>query len=864
MDIKSSEKPQIWQKLATLLPSQLSGWRVKSYIFIGLLCLLLTWISGIYQGVDLRSRGQHYSFIASVNSYIQDIKDLQIRPIKNWLKGQLLAKPEEISLNIPFKNYQKLSQKRDDLLQQRVVNNTAIDAVKDSDWTKAKIIYKGEQYKVDIRLKGTAADHWGDEKNWSFKIKIKGNKTLFGMRRFALQPPATREFVNEWVFHQLLKHLNLIHLRYKFVRLTLNGTTLPIYAIEENFNKLLIENNQLREGLLFKMQRSSSGGYQVDFYQASRFIKKPLLQKQSQLVNKLMKQFGEGYLLASQVFDSQKMADLLATMDLASNHHVAEIKNLRWYYNPVTSLIEPVGYDNESFLYLNPHNPLIFAMSHNVDPKHPYPMPGDTLVGAILRDPIVYRDYIKSLDKLSSNNFVSDFFRKIDHQWQVRMEILWSSYPWYKFEGHRIFNNNRIVIQQLLHPTGDGLFQSYSNTKAKKVYISSFNPFPISVYGFTGEFSGEVNFPRSITIPGHSKTSSYSLHALPDAVFNALSVNKKLLLRYSVFGSDKISTKKISLPDYRDSLILPTDLSTIPFLHHDTKTNLVTIKPGKWILEQPLILAHGIKLKMGAGTQITLKNRAFILAREAIDLQGTAQNPVIIDSTDNTGQGVVVLGSKAESKLNHVNFIGLKNPNLGGWSVTGGVTFYGSPVAITNTLFKNIAAEDSLNIIRTSFTIDNSQFINAGSDALDLDFANGSINNSSFIKSGNDAVDLSGSHVEAQNIKMKNVGDKALSAGEKSLFNGDNIIIENAQIAIASKDLSKVHLNHIAINNSRIGFAVFQKKAEFGPGYVVASDVKNSNIDNLHYLEVGSSLIINTQNITPTQRKVYNKLYGKK
>ena len=117
------------------------------------------------------------------------------------------------------------------------------------EWVPAKIRHENREYKVDIRVKGQSTDHWGEF--GSIKSKSKKAETIMGMKRFALQLPKTRGFLNEWYFHQLLKYSDLIHLCYKFVNLSINGDTRPVYALEENFGKRLLENNHRKEGQFF-------------------------------------------------------------------------------------------------------------------------------------------------------------------------------------------------------------------------------------------------------------------------------------------------------------------------------------------------------------------------------------------------------------------------------------------------------------------------------------------------------------------------------------------------------------------------------------------------------------------------------------
>ena len=61
------------------------------------------------------------------------------------------------------------------------------------------------------------------------------------MKKFALQHPRVRGYLNEWYFHELMRYSGIISPRYEFTKLTINGENYPIYAVEENFGKRLIE-----------------------------------------------------------------------------------------------------------------------------------------------------------------------------------------------------------------------------------------------------------------------------------------------------------------------------------------------------------------------------------------------------------------------------------------------------------------------------------------------------------------------------------------------------------------------------------------------------------------------------------------------
>ena len=145
-------------------------------------------------------------------------------------------------MNIKFEDYQKLAQVRQEALESGYLDDNG-------DYVPAELVYNDSVYKVDLRLKGDVEDHYEHSYKWSFKVKVSGDDTLFGMKIFSLQHPKTRDYLNEWFFHEILEKAGLVALRYKFVDLEVNGKNMGVYALEESFEKRLIENNKKRSNL---------------------------------------------------------------------------------------------------------------------------------------------------------------------------------------------------------------------------------------------------------------------------------------------------------------------------------------------------------------------------------------------------------------------------------------------------------------------------------------------------------------------------------------------------------------------------------------------------------------------------------------
>ena len=72
------------------------------------------------------------------------------------------------------------------------------------------------------------------------------------MKTFNLQHPKTRSYINEFIFHKILAEFGFVTLRYDFIRLEVNGEDFGIYAMEEHFEKKLLENNKREEGIIVR------------------------------------------------------------------------------------------------------------------------------------------------------------------------------------------------------------------------------------------------------------------------------------------------------------------------------------------------------------------------------------------------------------------------------------------------------------------------------------------------------------------------------------------------------------------------------------------------------------------------------------
>lgn len=849
-------------------PAQQACWRVgKRRLLLAFFCLALlagVSLASIYYGMQLKQTGK----ASTLKEWAVSIKDHQLSFVGQYVRS-LAVQPTTLHLDVSHKNWQYIAFTREEAL-------AAGGLFFADEWVNANIHIDGTKHDVEIRLKGDREDHWRRDDVWSLKVKVKGDDTIFGMKRFALQHPETREFMNEWLLHKLLAHEDLLHLRYQFVGLSVNGEEKPIMALEENFEKRLVEYNRRREGLIFRFDTSAAwlkepgveasglAGPQILPYGADDVVASPVSSQQLEVVTTLLERFRRGELQTSEVFDVPQLARVFALMELTGHHHATALDNMKFYYNPVTARIEPIAYDNAAIV------PIHGLIGEGMQMENAAAAVPADWYDAVFADEAFFSAYVTALADLSDPAYIDQFFAGIEDEYSEQLAVLHKSYPWYHFDGKAILKKNQRYIADFLSPKRPAQPHLVSQEGDRVVVeIVNLHSFPLQVTGISydgkryplyGGENGEIQGNQAGIVPKATERLSFRIPV-------AVNSEKELTLQYRVFGMDEdldplevVQWKRESDLALHDIAPRESTMTAFSFLQIDDRS--VRIPGGNWELVSDLVIPAGYTVNIDPGAQILLRNNANIISYSPIDANGTDAETIRIHADDGTGQGLIVLQANSESSLQHVVFEGLSNPSKRGWFVTGAITFYESPVSLQDVSFINNTSEDSLNIVRTEFSMEDMLFDGTLSDAFDADFASGTIANATFRSIGNDGIDVSGTTAVVSNVTIDVVGDKGISTGEDSRVIARNISIANATIAIASKDNSVLTIEDTDISETDMGAVAYQKKPEFGPGTIIADRITMENTLTPVIQEVGSVVEINGEQAADSQEAVYDFLYG--
>lgn len=781
-----------------------------------------------------------------------------------FISSNIFLPAERMQINMKLDDYQILLRKRNQALKENMLIRTKDDEV------NADINFKGKIYKVKVRLKGDYTDHLKDDK-WSFRVKVRGDKSILGMKEFSLQHPRSRNYFYEYVFHRILKEEGVPSLRYDFIDFSLNGKKFGIYAIEEHFDKILIENNGFREGPILKFSedelmksRKDTNFPTKDLFfifntQINTFNPRKIKLNKSQLsqfflARKMFRDFLDNKLTTSEVFDIHTLSKYIAISDFLNAKHNFIWHNLRFYFNPITSRLVPIGFDAQPT-----YDSKNITLSIDNESK---------FLKLLFKDEDFTTNYNFNLERISKKSYLNTLKVKLEKDFSLALKKLNMSYPFISFDIDYLRLRQELLRKRLALPLSisSDYYKNHEKLNQLEITLANNSQFPIEILEVINNGAKYVPLsPLLMTNQNNKKTlvhKNFFFKTLNNQKINNLADN--FLFRYKILGTKRILNQELNLLPFTDSSEIGSQLISrrsnskdFKFLIHDHPNKLIKIKKGDWSINNPLILPVGYGLFADSRTTLIIEEGAFIFINGPLNLIGSTEEPILIKG----GNGIVIANAINESKIENVIFSNLSSPSNISTTLTSGINFFNSPVSIKKTSFIKSQSEDAINLFRSDFKISSSKFEDINSDALDIDFSDGIIKDTTFNKIENDAVDVSGSNVSAINLTINEVLDKAFSAGEQSKLNISDSYINKASIGVASKDLSYVEVKNTNFKNVELCLTSYQKKPEYGGASLITSNSK-FQCDEKYLLEASSDIKVDSMELPINTKNVSDLLYG--
>lgn len=754
----------------------------------------------------------------------------------------------------------------------------------------------GHPHGVTIRLKGDWTDHLQGDK-WSFRVELR-DAALFGMRRFSLQRNEARGGHGEYLFLQHLRSEGVLSPRYFYVDLWLNQRHVGLMALEEHFAKELLESQRRRESVILAFDeqplwrqrclnkvraRHGVGGDEHGYFdelgalpmrvfESNHAWKTAGLRNHLEQAMGLLHAYEQGAVASEDVFEMRIMGRYLALANIWGAFHGLIDHNLRWYYNPITRLCEPIGFDNnicardlnepanfQSILSVRPLTSKRFRTAYFEALRELERQFAD---GGLLQELRRQEDEVLAILRtenpelealplemlavrcraLLAMDLADELPVVIDH-WRPPIrepgsDLAMNSYIFWR-------GNDRGSYLEIQNVTRDELVvASVALVKgSRRMYLD------LPAAGWRIPPAGSASERVRIPVPASPLDRG-------DYVVTVRSVTTDEVFEIEARrDAEALTSMKYRSGDV-DAL-----LAQFSFLRRDGASLL--IPAGTWHVGQDMVLPLGMPLKIEAGTSITCGHGVRIVAHGALTAVGSKEAPIRLHAKDpaQPWSGLVVLQAQQMSQLTEVEIAGTGHRPVDDWGLTGGVTFYESDVALVRCMIHDTVCEDALNIVRSELRIEACSFSKTRSDAVDVDFGSGRIVDTEFHTIGGDGLDVSGTELAIENLRLHDIEDKAVSIGERSRVSGSGVTIRTCSIGIVAKDDSRGELRDVEIENVAVGLMTYVKKLEYGSPQLRVDRMQLEKCGRQVIAQIGSQIHIDGV-IQATEELDVERLYA--
>jgi hypothetical protein len=752
-----------------------------------------------------------------VNNSSKNIKFLEIvingeRKLLTEL-GRKLIKFEQIKKAMEIGGYTKaLSKYKNFEKKKRYKSKVVVNYL---DGTKCS-------FKSKIRAHGDNSDHidliHGVPVS-SLRVNLEeGN--IKNVTKFILLRPKSRNSDNEIFISTLLSHLGFLSPKSFYINVKIHGKIIK-YIFQENLKKEFLENNKRVEGPIIEqnedslLKRQSANSF---ILQMSRVTNKEWIKSEkSNLLTTIeaIKKFNKILMYSyNYFFNHSEVQEILRSnknsysseeykinstfesfmFALDSLHGMAH-NNRRYYYDPIYSTMEPIYYDGMS--------KILSIIGYNIkNEKYEVQLDKNIITRNVSERFLTLsavngaNHAIENLNKLNKKNLIIELkkngLKKIDKK---KIDIL------FDFIIKRLNLIKNVKISAYNEPTKEEFFTKYSKYMRgldDETYLVFLNSILDNkdIYLYNIEIcTYELKKCEIETIDAHK--------------LNYLLEQEKYNEKYAIFMA----------------------LSKIDYVNGDLeiKRNIFGKNFDFIELNEKVKIAYTNDIELNFNEENRTLNINFLNNNARIIIYKSALNDLNINMKN--------------LSRNNKNF-SKKNSGL-----TGCLTIVDSKIKNLNFVAHNFNCEDTLNLIRSEGNINNIKINNSFSDAIDSDFSKLDIDNISIDGAGNDCSDFSFGKYIVKQAEFKNCTDKAISVGENSEMNIENLIVSNSNIGLASKDSSKTKILNSKINNVNECYAAYNKKQEFDGGSIIVNNSACLNFINKDIIDKYSLIQIKNEQL---------------
>lgn len=809
---------------------------------------------------------------------ILDLRKLDKKDLITYLKELTTSydwekKIQRVDLNLDYENIVLLDCLRSQ--KSKYLANTLDNISKDLGnacygkiWGKGTFEHNNIIYPIKLKAKGDREEmHRKNFKTMSFKIDIRGEKRYMGMEEFSMQSPVIRNYTSELLAAKLMSDEGISSPRHHYIRLFINGEYAGLRHIEESFSRELIEASKKRYGPVFSLNEEVG----INFGK-TRFDLSDLKQWKSK--NKKLASDALTVLEVSQMepnliksfFDLKLWSKYFALTDVLNSYHAVMPKSVKFYLNPTTGLFEPAFFDGHKQELLPSDDFLLsnFTRVKNEDIQCNWFCDTKLWFQSFFKngdkvDDTFYIEYFNSLKKYSSKGFKLNNIESIKkdlspirgalYREYARKDLIFAKGYLPHIEKHSIQNKRLEQIRSKINKAENDTPYFATNNLRNKLSITN----------------QSSSLPQILTLSCQNQKTKPII----------LSKHKSVIINLDLFKNCSFDDLNYSLNNGNKYGVNSHLIGNLDLEKEFTKTSQkVSLSKDreKFIFAQKEILLdknlnlHNRKIILKNDVKICLENSAILSIKDSKISNIGNKKISFFGCGDNPGS---VMISNSDINLNEIEINGLSSPQKSLRILYGGFNIINSKLKAKKLFNNSSLSEDGVNFINSNIEIDLIKSSNIQSDAIDSDSSNLEIGQIFCDNVKNDCLDLSYSTAKVANLIATKVGDKAISAGESSIINLENVSVTNSEMGIVAKDSSEVFVELFKANSVTLPIAAYIKKAELGSPLIKVKSLEDdilvkSLISDDSNIYIAGEKFIGKLSSNEISDMLYGNLYGVK
>jgi hypothetical protein len=701
-----------------------------------------------------------------------------------------------IELFIKFKNLQKIYADRKNAIMLGVNRASQEVPCKISDGVKI--------LKCKIKLKGDLEDHWQYKSRLSLKVEVEGGY-INGLKRFSIQKPRARQFPYDQIFHQMVAKMgNHSSNKQDFYSVFVNGESWGTMNVEPDVNQEFVEEAGLKRLGVFRISNQDIWSYGEKYNGLKGYyLSDPTINLTIKGANKILTEspahlevysYIKRMLRAKdgELFNREMMAQNLTLSLVWGAFHTLYNSNSFYTWNVYQKQLEPILTDQVWWAYWNTTEGLLSNFQE-------LPFEYRVLFRA---NPLTAKELetaLSSIDNLLESNPALTMANELQKRY-FPADRRFSKEP--LTSNAKLIRDNIGLTIRHINSLAHSPVQERSTRTSAVEQLSSLEAFH-TVDAFSDgriRINNLTNLELKVTDiePGVFDYVRSADISIPPSVAENISFIDfelgipekdlgKIVVQTEISGHVRQASVDRVLPAISSIEIVDRNIGCM--LTHDKCFLPLSFKYTRTVsFDRPVVIR--------AGSSIQLKNGANLLFLSGLEALGNSQQKITFNG-DGSG-GIYVLNPLGNtSKMSYMTFEGLGAVQAPMYKLTGSVNGYGGKFLLNEVSFQSSEAEDQLNLVHTEVDIGRATFRGAKSDAFDCDFCLGDIQLLSFDDVGGDGLDLSGSRLTINQMKAANIGDKALSVGEKSTIAVDALWVNGVSTGVAVKDGSSASIEYM-------------------------------------------------------------------